>query len=100
MCHLWAVPYTGSGMNPARVFGAAVVSHNFHFAVHWAYWLGPLLGASFAALSYDFLFAVNATPAKLRGFFSRAYEDKLYDASGRVSANNHNEGELSLKERA
>jgi aquaporin-4 len=98
MCHLWAVPYTGSGMNPARVFGVAVISGNFVASVHWAYWVGPLLGAALAALLYDFALAVNATGYKLKGFFALGYEDSLYDSQGRK---NDNDGtELPLKGRS
>jgi len=98
MCHLWAVPYTGSGMNPARVFGVAVVSNQFYPSVHWAYWVGPLIGAALAAWLYDFAFAVNATGSKVKGFFALKYEDDQYDSHGRK---NDNDGtELPLKGRS
>ena len=32
---------------------------------------------------YEFLFAVNATAAKFRGFFTLGYDDKDYDAHGK-----------------
>jgi len=32
------------------VFGVAVVSNQFYPSVHWAYWVGPLIGAALAAL--------------------------------------------------
>jgi len=96
MCHLWAIPYTGSGMNPARVLGVAVVSNQFDVKSHWAYWLGPLLGAAQAAMLYDFVFAVNATSEKLRGFLTRNYDDSNYDSNGRKSAS----PDVPLKSRA
>lgn len=34
---------SGACMNPARAFGPAVVAN--HWAFHWIYWLGPLLGS-------------------------------------------------------
>lgn len=98
MCHLWAVPYTGSGMNPARVFGVAVVSNNFYPHIHWAYWVGPLLGAALAALLYDFVLAVNATGSKMKGFFALSYEDAKYDSQGRKADNDGTE--LPLKSRS
>lgn len=80
MCHLWAAPVTGAGMNPARVFGPALVSGNW--TAHWAYWIGPLIGGALAGIIYDFVFAVNATPAKLRGYFSGGYNNDNYDRLG------------------
>lgn len=47
---LAAGPLTGAAMNPARAFGASVVSGTWSF--HWIYWLGPLLGGVAAARAY------------------------------------------------
>ncbi|KAM0684396.1 hypothetical protein MDAP_000164 [Mitosporidium daphniae] len=46
---------SGGAFNPARVFGASVISGNF--SSHWVYWVGDLLGGSFAALLHTFVFA-------------------------------------------
>lgn len=52
-------PLTGAAMNPARAFGAAVVSG--FWPLHWVFWLGPLLGGAAAALVYD-RFVIDRTP--------------------------------------
>ena len=51
---LVGVPFTGAAMNPARVFGPALVAH--HWQNHGVYWLGPLFGACLAGVLYDRLF--------------------------------------------
>jgi len=71
MCCLCAIPFTGCGMNPARSFGPALISDNLDH--HWLYWAGPIAGAALAALIYDFVFAVNASPEKIKGYLSVNY---------------------------
>ena len=44
-------PFTGGSMNPAYSFGAALVAGSFKNQA--VYWVGPLLGATIAALLYD-----------------------------------------------
>ena len=55
-------PLTGAAMNPARHFGPAVVSG---FLDNWyVYWIGPLVGAALAGLSYRYVFAPEADRTK------------------------------------
>lgn len=49
-CLLAGGPLTGGLMNPARAFGAALISGTW--ADHWVWWVGPLLGATAAARVY------------------------------------------------
>jgi len=44
---------TGAAVNPARAFGPALVD-NF-WTDQWLYWLGPILGATIAALVYNYV---------------------------------------------
>jgi len=46
---------TGASMNPARTFGPALVAN--HWAWHWIYWVGPILGGLFAAFLYQGILA-------------------------------------------
>jgi len=47
---------TGSSMNPAMTFGAAVVTDIWDN--HWLYWVGPLSGSFLATLLYKFVFDI------------------------------------------
>lgn len=50
---LWGGPISGASMNPARSFGPALVAGEWRD--HWVYWLGPLLGASLGAATYQWV---------------------------------------------
>lgn len=46
--HLFAVYYTGAGLNPARSFGPNLAMQSFP-SYHWIYWAGPFMGSVFSA---------------------------------------------------
>ncbi|CAA9999441.1 unnamed protein product [Nesidiocoris tenuis] len=52
--HIFAVPLTGSGMNPARSLGPAAMVGNWNN--HWVYWIAPLVGAAAAGALYRLIF--------------------------------------------
>lgn len=55
MGSLFAAPFTGGAMNPARAFGPALAAN--HWTNQGIYWIGPLGGAVLAAWLYDALFS-------------------------------------------
>ena len=54
-------PISGASMNPIRSTAPALVSGNLHAL--WLYILAPVLGASLAALTYQFIRGEQASPA-------------------------------------
>jgi aquaporin TIP len=58
---LFAGPFTGGAMNPARAFGPALASH--HWANHGVYWVGPLFGGVLAGVLYDRFYLRDQPPA-------------------------------------
>jgi MIP family channel proteins len=51
---LFGGPFTGAAVNPARAFGPQLVGS--HWANGWVWYAGPILGASVAAVLYEFLY--------------------------------------------
>jgi len=62
VAHIVGTPYTGPSMNPARSFGPAVIGGTWTH--HWVYWVGPLLGALFAAMTYNYGMSESAEKSK------------------------------------
>ncbi|XP_041362069.1 neurogenic protein big brain-like [Gigantopelta aegis] len=63
VCHLAGYRFTGSSMNPARSLGPAFVMNRWKF--HWIYWAGPLIGAVFSCLLYEYIFDPSRGRRKL-----------------------------------
>ncbi|KAJ3144227.1 hypothetical protein HK101_002761, partial [Irineochytrium annulatum] len=52
IAHLVSIPYDNTSLNPARTFGASVVSGDW--SAHWVFWVGPCLGSLIGAGVYKF----------------------------------------------
>ncbi|XP_035538568.1 aquaporin PIP2-7-like isoform X2 [Juglans regia] len=69
LVHLATIPITGTGINPARSFGAAVIyNKDKAWDDQWIFWVGPFLGALAAALYHQFV--LRATAIKALGSFT------------------------------
>jgi aquaporin PIP len=65
MVHLATIPITGTGINPARSFGAAVIYNRENvWNDHWIFWVGPFVGAALAAAYH--MIVIRAIPFKKR----------------------------------
>ena len=52
---------TGAAMNPARALGPELAGNTW--SGWWIYWVGPIAGALFASLLYEYLYLRPARPA-------------------------------------
>nr|GEX25149.1 probable aquaporin PIP1-5 [Tanacetum cinerariifolium] len=63
LVHLATIPITGTGINPARSLGAAIIYNKDHaWDDHWVFWVGPFIGAALAAVYHTV--AIRAIPFK------------------------------------
>ncbi|KAK6156147.1 hypothetical protein DH2020_010395 [Rehmannia glutinosa] len=63
LVHLATIPITGTGINPARSLGAAIIYNKSHaWDDHWIFWVGPFIGAALAALYHQVV--IRAIPFK------------------------------------
>ncbi|HDK8805140.1 TPA: aquaporin, partial [Escherichia coli] len=63
LVHLATIPITGTGINPARSLGAAIVFNKDRaWDDHWIFWVGPFIGAALAALYHQVV--IRAIPFK------------------------------------
>ncbi|KAJ8512337.1 hypothetical protein OPV22_002771 [Ensete ventricosum] len=64
MVHLATIPITGTGINPARSLGAAVIyNQDKAWDDHWIFWVGPLIGALAAAAYHQYILRAAAIKA-------------------------------------
>ncbi|KAL2333344.1 hypothetical protein Fmac_014557 [Flemingia macrophylla] len=63
LVHLATIPITGTGINPARSLGAAIIfNKDLGWDDHWIFWVGPFVGAALAALYHQVV--IRAIPFK------------------------------------
>ncbi|WOL07165.1 putative aquaporin PIP1-2 [Canna indica] len=61
LVHLATIPVTGTGINPARSLGAAIIYNREHaWDDHWIFWVGPFVGAALAAIYHQLV--IRAIP--------------------------------------
>nr|CAD1819063.1 unnamed protein product [Ananas comosus var. bracteatus] len=64
MVHLATIPITGTGINPARSFGAAVIyNQDKAWDDQWIFWAGPFIGAAIAAAYHQYVLRAGAVKA-------------------------------------
>ncbi|KAG2690184.1 hypothetical protein I3843_09G171900 [Carya illinoinensis] len=64
MVHLATIPITGTGINPARSFGAAVMyGKDKAWDDQWIFWVGPFIGAAIAAIYHVLILRAGAAKA-------------------------------------
>ncbi|KAI4967707.1 hypothetical protein ZWY2020_016982 [Hordeum vulgare] len=72
MVHLATIPITGTGINPARSLGAAVIyNKDKAWDDQWIFWVGPMIGAAIAAFYHQYILRAGAIKA-LGSFRSNA----------------------------
>ncbi|CAI9760697.1 unnamed protein product [Fraxinus pennsylvanica] len=73
MVHLATIPITGTGINPARSLGAAVIyGKDEAWDDQWIFWVGPFIGAAIAAFYHQYILRAGAVKA-LGSFRSTPY---------------------------
>ncbi|KAK4368162.1 hypothetical protein RND71_011954 [Anisodus tanguticus] len=71
MVHLATIPITGTGINPARSFGAAVIYNDKKaWDDHWIFWVGPFVGALAAYIYHQQVLRAHAAKAALNSYYS------------------------------
>ncbi|KAJ4980157.1 hypothetical protein NE237_010937 [Protea cynaroides] len=62
--HFALIPIDGTGINPARSLGAAVIYNTDKvWDEHWIFWVGPFVGAAIAAFYHQFILRAGAVKA-------------------------------------
>jgi aquaporin Z len=66
--HFFAIPLTGTGVNPARSIGPALFAGGHAIGQLWLFILAPLIGGALAGIAYPALFGRTEEPVAGSGF--------------------------------
>jgi len=98
VCHLIAIPVTGTSLNPTRSFASAAAAHYAQGGIcshvwddHWVFWFGPIFGAIAGLYAYEFLLSEKSTSGNLVKMYRRQPAKKTDEAAGQVELGNREE---------
>mmetsp|Transcript_1414 Transcript_1414/g.4213 ORF Transcript_1414/g.4213 Transcript_1414/m.4213 type:complete len:309 (-) Transcript_1414:126-1052(-) len=79
LAHLVSVPFTGTGINPARSFGPNLISTTLNGVEgfgrgYWIYWVAPIVGAVLAGWVYNMFFCAHPNKGLLPGSRLKKYD--------------------------
>jgi len=79
VAHLTIAPFTGSGINPARVVGGVFFYEDMpvHF---WIYWVGPFLASIFVPLLYFTFYGTLGPVQDIKGLLQSDQNQRFSDA--------------------
>ena len=75
---------TGAAMNPARWFGPAIVQGAFDN--WWIYWIGPIVGASIAAVVWNQFYLRDAATSLPHATSTETEQSEIEPARARRAA--------------
>jgi aquaporin TIP len=76
---LFAGPYTGAAMNPARAFGPQLIGD--YWSHGWVWYAGPIVGATVASLVYQLLYLNPERPEPVGSEASGVIEPRAGEAA-------------------
>jgi len=100
VCHLIAIPVTGTSLNPTRSFASAAAAHYAQGGIcshvwddHWVFWFGPIFGAIAGLYTYETLLAEKSSSAQnLVRMYRKQTTAPTEEAGGNAEAPNRDDG--------
>ncbi|WOL01046.1 hypothetical protein Cni_G09759 [Canna indica] len=84
LVHLATIPITGTGINPARSLGAAILYNKDHaWDDHWIFCVGPFIGAALAAMYHQIVIRAISFKSSFRMCISTTTETFIISPNGR-----------------
>jgi len=79
VCHIVAIPITGTSINPTRSFASAAAAQwseaetcHHVWKHHWIFWIAPIMGAICGLVLYETLVSETVTSATLTKMYRRS----------------------------